>query len=141
MLKRQIQIFCILCALPVLPAVLTLLLHPQALAWNTQILAEGEVSLAIVQAWNKPVLWVDARSPEKYARKHMEGAVNLYAEEFDQQIGAFLDQWSPGHRVVVYCDSGACGASKEIARRLQEELQIEEVYVLKEERMDFIRDE
>jgi rhodanese-related sulfurtransferase len=136
-MKSYIKIVCILCCLPVLPAAVVVLLHPEVPSWNPRVLAEGEVDMQIVRSWEEPVLWVDARAPDKYGSGHIQGAVNLYAGEFDQQIGSFLDLWSPGYRVVVYCDSSACGASKEIAKRLRDEFQIEDVYVLKEENMSF----
>jgi rhodanese-related sulfurtransferase len=58
------------------------------------------------------------------------GAVSLTVADFDNQLGAFLDVWEPGRRVVVYCDSADCGASHEVAARLRDEAGIQEVYVL-----------
>jgi rhodanese-related sulfurtransferase len=41
-----------------------------------------------------------------------------------------LASWSPEKRVVVYCSSESCGASREVARRLREEARLQNVFVL-----------
>ncbi len=94
-------------------------------------MANGEVNLSIVSGWPESVLWVDARTPDTFEKKHISRAVNLSMEGFDGQMLDFLDVWQPGQKVVVYCDSRQCGASKEVASRLREEMGIENVYVLK----------
>jgi rhodanese-related sulfurtransferase len=42
-----------------------------------------------------------------------------------------MEAWTPGQTVIVYCDEETCNASTAVAARLQNELAIETVYVLK----------
>ena len=42
----------------------------------------------------------------------------------------FLAAWSPEKKVVVYCGSEGCNASREVARRLRKEAQLPNVFVL-----------
>lgn len=130
-MKRIACQLLLLLLLPLIPAAVSALWHPQGPPLNPMTLAEGEVSVAMVQQWDEPVIWVDARSPEVFAEAHIPSAVNLYAGSFDEQILAFLDVWEPGKKVVVYCDSRECGASGDIARRLREEMQLDNIFVLK----------
>ena len=94
-------------------------------------LAEGEIALEHLSEWEDKYILVDARAPDAYEAAHMPGAVNLYAGEFEVQILALLDVWSPDRSVIVYCDSRQCDASAEMAARLREDFQMERVYVLK----------
>jgi len=41
-----------------------------------------------------------------------------------------LAAWSPQKRVVVYCASESCGSSREVARRLRNDAQLKNVFVL-----------
>lgn len=94
-------------------------------------LQEGEVRMATVQMWGDKVLWVDARSRQKYDAEHVPGAVLLNEDDWENQVPAFLNEWDPEKAVVVYCDGAACDASHAVRKRLVEELQIPTVYVLK----------
>ena len=88
-----------------------------------------EVTLNAARGWSPDVVWVDARRLELYEAAHIEGAVHLSHETFDANLMEFGGVWSPGMRVVVYCDSEDCGASREIATRLLEG-GITDVYIL-----------
>jgi rhodanese-related sulfurtransferase len=94
-------------------------------------LAKDEVTLATVEGWNKPVQWVDARPRAKFDAGHAPDAVLLNEDEWNALIPAFLDKWDPDRPVVVYCDGGACDASHAVAKRLREDLQLENIWVLK----------
>ncbi len=92
---------------------------------------QEEVTLAMVEAWGAGVLWVDARTAEKFATGHIPNALLLNEDEWDRLVPAFLDAWEPDRQIVVYCDGGSCDASHAVARRLREELKLENVHVLK----------
>ena len=94
-------------------------------------LQEGEIRLATVQMWGDKVLWVDARTQQKFDESHIPGAVLLNEDDWDTQVPLFLNEWEPENAVVVYCDSATCDASHSVRKRLTEELQIPNVYVLK----------
>lgn len=90
----------------------------------------SRVSLTEVESWKTPILWIDARSREKYDAGHWPGAIHLNADEWDALVGDFLAAWSPSVNVVVYCDSRACGASEEVAARIRKDFGHEAVFVL-----------
>ena len=91
----------------------------------------GQVSLEEVESWAPPILWVDARSREKFEAGHWPDAILLNPDEWDELVSAFLDVWSPDAKIVVYCDSQACGVSEEIAAKIRTDFGHEAVYVLK----------
>lgn len=100
-------------------------------------LGEWEVCWATVQSeWHGDVLWVDARSDREYERKHLEGALlvrekdaenDLAQEEVMTAIGmAGLNK----RKVVVYCATEACGASKSVAEKIRATGFHDQVYTL-----------
>ncbi len=92
---------------------------------------QDEVAASEVRAWGDKVLWVDARPRAKFEAEHLPGAVSLNENEWDRLVPTFLDAWEPEKTVVVYCDGGSCDASHAVARRLREDLKLENVRVLK----------
>lgn len=92
---------------------------------------EGEIEIAQVMTWGDKVQWVDARSKAKFDVEHIPGAVPLNEDHWNALVPAFLDAWEPEIPVVIYCDGGGCEASHAVAKRLKEELKIENVWVLK----------
>lgn len=92
---------------------------------------QDEVAASEVRALGDKVLWVDARPRAKFEAEHLPGAVSLNEDEWDRLVPTFLDAWEPEKTVVVYCDGGSCDASHAVARRLREDLKLENVRVLK----------
>lgn len=84
------------------------------------------------RAWGETAIWVDARPDEEFARDHVPGAVSLNEDRWNELIGPFLATWIPDKKVVVYCSSQSCNASREVARRLRNQTQppIQNVFVL-----------
>lgn len=101
------------------------------LKWTGLDTGQDEVPASEVRSWGDKVQWVDARPRAKFEEGHLPGAVSLNEDEWDQLVPAFLDAWEPEKTVVVYCDGGSCDASHAVARRLREELKLENVRVLK----------
>jgi rhodanese-related sulfurtransferase len=124
-------------ALRQLAALLALALAPALVSGVLQLkrteptTAHEEVAASVAQAWGDRVLWVDARGRAEFSRGHIPDAVLLNEDEWDRLVPAFLAAWVPEKFVVVYCDGGSCEASHAVARRLREELKIENVHVLK----------
>lgn len=119
----------LLLLLAAVPALLTFWLHPRRPAWVKPAVAQ--VTLAEIARWPPPVLWVDAREAPAYTSEHIPGAVLLNETEWERLLPGFLEAWRPEARVVVYCDTQACNASEEVARRLQRELNLSDVSVVK----------
>lgn len=130
-MRRLIYQFLVLLCIALVPAVASGLWHPRRPAWHAEILAEGEVTLATVQQWPEPVLWIDARDPNSYEASHAHGAYSLNEDDWEALLPDVLMAWRLGMRIVVYCDSWACRASSEVADRLRDEMQWEDVYTLK----------
>lgn len=88
--------------------------------------------ISITSTRGKSVLWVDARSKEAFAMKHVPGAVHLAEENWDAEIIDLMAAWIKDPRmIVVYCDNADCGTSQRLAKRLREAFAGVEVYALK----------
>ena len=123
MLRAALAQLAILLALALLPAAVSGAIR---LKWQKpEPLGESEVRLETAQMWGGKVLWVDARPRARFEREHIPGAVLLNEDEWVRLVGPFLDAWEPEKTIVVYCDSGSCDASRTVARRIKEELQVE----------------
>jgi rhodanese-related sulfurtransferase len=58
------------------------------------------------------------------------GAIQLNEDRWNELLPQMLQAWSPGKKVIVYCSSQACGASREVAHRLRNEAGLTNVVVL-----------
>ena len=119
-----------LLALALVPALISAWLNPKRPAWNWTRPAVNELALADAMQLSPPVIWLDARPDEEYAAQHVPGALSLNEDHWDELLAKFMAVWQPGTRVVVYCNSQRCDASREVAARLRHELQINNVFVL-----------
>jgi rhodanese-related sulfurtransferase len=113
--------------LALLPALAAGVWHPRRPAWQSD-----EVTVAAAIAWDKDVLWVDARPDEDFARAHIPGAVPLNEDHWDDQLNGLLDAWNMDtqRKIVVYCSSLSCQLSQEVADRLRDEEKMPNVFVL-----------
>ena len=99
---------------------------------NTELLPD-EITLKSVNRLPTNLIIVDARSISDFNKGHIKNAVNLSEAKFDEQLGAFLDIWTPESTILVYCNSGSCNSSRNIADKLKHECNIKNVYVLKDD--------
>ncbi|PZR72737.1 MAG: hypothetical protein DLM73_12480 [Chthoniobacterales bacterium] len=113
-----------------LPGIGQAIYYRDKVSWESPIAASDMVTLAQARAWGANVIWVDARPEEEFAREHVPGALLLNEDRWNELLPQMLMAWSPEKRVVVYCSSQSCGASREVARRLREEAQLKNVFVL-----------
>ena len=120
----------ILAALALLPGIGEAIYFRHKVSWQSPIPASEMVTLAQAHAWNGNTIWVDARPDAEFEREHIPGAVLLNEDRWNELLPQFLDSWSPEKRVVVYCSSQSCNASREVARRLRDEAQLKNVFVL-----------
>jgi len=115
-----------------IPAVMSAFLHPQRPPFDTALVRTEKVNIGTALAWGDHVLWIDARSQEEFDQQHIPDAIALSEDNWQRQIDIFLEQWDYDRRVVVYCNSDACNASKTVALRLKQEMDgLEQIYVLK----------
>jgi rhodanese-related sulfurtransferase len=120
----------ILAALALLPGIGEAIYFHDKVPWQAPIPASEMVTLTQARAWDKNTIWVDARPDAEFEREHIPGAVLLNEDRWNELLPQFLTMWSPEKRVVVYCSSQSCNASREVARRLRGEAQLKNVFVL-----------
>jgi rhodanese-related sulfurtransferase len=109
-------------------------LHPRAPVWYLadEPLPEGEVNLTkIEQSWKGDVLWIDARTEERYRVAHVPGALLLNEQHFDQQLFDHIEKLQSNTKpVVIYCDAQKCEASKKVRLALTERVGLTNVWLL-----------
>jgi len=120
----------VLAALALLPGIGQAIYFRDKVSWQSPIPASEMVTVAQARAWDGNVIWVDARPDAEFERDHVPDAVPLNEDRWNELLPQFLATWSPEKRVVVYCNSQSCNASREVARRLREEAQLRNVFVL-----------
>jgi len=120
----------ILFALAFLPGIGQAIYFRDKVSWQSPVPASEMVTVAQARAWGGNAIWVDARPDVEFEREHVPGAVLLNEDRWNEMLPQFLTTWSPEKRVVVYCSSQSCNASREVARRLRDEAQLKNVFVL-----------
>jgi rhodanese-related sulfurtransferase len=120
----------VLVALALLPAAGEAVYFRDKVSWRSSVAPSELVTVAQAGEWGGNAIWVDARPDEEFAHDHVPGAVSLNEDRWNELLPQFLAVWSPERRVVVYCSSQNCNASREVARRLRNEAQLQNVFVL-----------
>ena len=120
-----------LAALALVPGFVEAIYFRDKISWQSPIPASEMVTAAQARAWGDNVTWVDARPDAEFASDHVPGAVSLNEDRWNELLPQVLAVWSPEKKVVVYCSSLSCNASREVARRLRKEAQLPNVFVLK----------
>jgi rhodanese-related sulfurtransferase len=120
----------ILAALAFIPAVVEVIYFRDKISWESPVPASEMVTVDQARAWGDNAIWVDARPDVEFEREHIPGAVPLNEDRWNDLLPSFLEKWSPEKKVVVYCSSQSCNASREVAHRLRDEAQLKNVFVL-----------
>jgi len=120
----------VLIALAFVPAIGQAVYFRDKVSWQSPVPSSELVTVAQARAWDANAIWVDARPDEEFARDHVPGAVSLNEDRWNELLPQFLATWSPDKKVVVYCSSQSCNASREVAKRLRDEAQLKNVFVL-----------
>jgi rhodanese-related sulfurtransferase len=107
----------------------------ETIYWHKQISwthppPQDEITVAQARSLSGAVMWIDARPEEEFATGHIPGAMLLNAEQWDALLPAVLNAWTPGQKIIVYCSKQSCEASREVARRLRDEANLANVFVL-----------
>lgn len=90
-----------------------------------------EISVTEANTYPGDILWIDARGLGAYEAGHVQGALLLNEDHWQEQFAPVIERWKPGTMVLVYCDEAACTASRKVAERLRSDAGISPVYVLK----------
>jgi rhodanese-related sulfurtransferase len=127
---RAVREGLLLVAFASLPAIGEGIYFRDKISWQSAIPASELVTVDQARSWGDGAIWVDARPDEEFARDHVPGAFSLNEDRWNELLPQFLTMWSSEKRVVVYCSSQSCNASREVARRLHDEAQLKNVFVL-----------
>lgn len=72
--------------------------------------------------WEAPsTVFLDVRSPTDFPYGHIQGAIHLPYEEFDERFPSLKARLEQAKAIVVYCKSTDCGKSYWCALRLRQE--------------------
>jgi len=121
----------VLAALALVPGLVQAIYSGDKVSWRSPVPASEMVTVTQARAWGENAIWVDARPDNEFARDHVPGALLLNEDRWSELLPQFLAAWSPEKKIVVYCSSQGCNASREVARRLRKEAQLPNVFVLK----------
>jgi rhodanese-related sulfurtransferase len=119
-----------LAVLALLPAAGEAIYFQDKISWRSPIPPSESINVDQARALGQNAIWVDARPDEEFAQDHVPGALSINEDRWNELLPQFLAAWSPGKKVVVYCSSLSCNASREVARRLRKEAQLPDVFVL-----------
>jgi len=122
------EILLLLC-LALLPALGQAVYFRDRISWR-QPAKQAEITVSQARSLTGAVMWLDARPDEEFAAGHIPGAKLLNAEHWDSLLPDVLNAWTPGQKLIVYCSRQNCDASHEVARRLREEANLKNVFVL-----------
>ena len=120
----------ILLALAALPAIGHGIYFREKVSWQSPIPASELVTVDQAKTWGDGAIWVDARPDEEFANDHVPGAFSLNEDHWNDLLPQFLPNWSPAKKVVVYCSAASCNAARDVAKRLRDEAQLKDVFVL-----------
>jgi len=127
---RAIKQALLLIALAFLPAIGQAVYFRGKVSWQSPIPASESVTVAQARAWGENAIWIDARPDAEFERDHVPGAILLNEDRWNELLPQFLQNWSPEKRIVVYCSSQSCNASREVAKQLRDQAQLKNVFVL-----------
>ncbi len=122
----------ILVALAFLPGIGQAIYFRDKVSWRLPVTASEMVTVVQARAWGENAIWIDARPDEEFARDHVPGALSLNEDRWNELLPQFLAVWSLEKKIVVYCSSQSCNASREVAHRLRNQAQppMQNVFVL-----------
>jgi len=120
----------LLIVLALVPAIGEAIYFRNKVSWQSPVPGSELVTVVQARSWGDNVIWVDARPDNEFERDHIPGAILLNEDSWNELLPQFLGQWSPEKRVVVYCSAQSCNASREVAKRLRDEAQLKNVFVL-----------
>lgn len=120
----------ILVTLAFVPGIGQAIYYRDKVSWESRIPLSELVTVAQSKSWGQNVIWLDARPDADFEADHIPGALPLNEDRWNELLPQFLAAWSPEKKVVVYCSTQSCNLAVEVARRLRNEAQIKNVFVL-----------
>jgi len=114
-----------------LAGLIALLAHSELREGPVAPLQEDEISVEGTRSWGADVLWLDARTAERFAVEHVPNALAFDPSDWEKNLGELFRRWHSGVKIVVYCNAAGCDLSKELAARLRDEAGLPDVYYLR----------
>ena len=121
----------LLIALALVPAIGEAIYFRDKVSWQSPDRSSEMVNLDQAKSWGTNAIWVDARPDNEFEQDHVPGAIRLNEDRWNELLPTLLAQWSLEKKIVVYCSSQSCNASREVARRLRNEAGLKDVFVLR----------
>lgn len=93
-----------------------------------------EVCMVTVQDdWQGDVLWIDARG-RKPGKELVDGALEISETHLTEDLGKtaqlIFKANNESQKVVIFCETDACGSSKYVRGKILENMLHQEVYIL-----------
>jgi len=88
---------------------------------STEVLEEVQLRAVREIISSKSMVPVDGRSEADYENGHLPGAFSLSAANFEKRFPQFSAQHPKEGAYLIYCGSGQCGLSRQLAALLQKE--------------------
>jgi len=121
----------LLIALALVPAIGEAIYFRDKVSWQSPDRSSEMVNLDQAKSWGTNAVWVDPRPDNEVEQDHVPGAIPLNEDRWNELLPTLLAQWSLEKKIVVYCSSQSCNASREVARRLRNEAGLTDVFVLR----------
>ena len=86
---------------------------------STEVLEEVQLQGVREIISSKSMVPVDGRSEADYENGHLPGAFSLSAANFEKRFPQFSAQHPKEGAYLIYCGSGQCGLSRQLAALLQ----------------------
>jgi len=86
---------------------------------STEVLEELQLRAVREIISSKSMVPVDGRSEADYENGHLPGAFSLSAANFEKRFPQFSAQHPKEGAYLIYCGSGQCGLSRQLAALLQ----------------------
>jgi rhodanese-related sulfurtransferase len=93
---------------------------PEASSSAMQTAQEAVISIDEARALflTNGAVFIDARPSEAFRSGHIQGALNLPPDSFEQLLPGIREQIPPDSLIITYCDGESCNLSKEAALQL-----------------------
>jgi rhodanese-related sulfurtransferase len=128
--SRALQQALLLTALAFLPAIGQAIYFRDKISWQSPVPPSESITVGQARALGPKAIWVDARPDKEFEQGHVPEAVLLNEDRWNELLPSFLAGWTPDKKVVVYCSTRSCNLSRDVARRLRNEAQLKDVFVL-----------
>lgn len=132
--RKWVQIICqssVIFAIAVVAGVAVNFFRADGLPWRADWSAINQLSPdaaenffisldeAKIRFFTQSAVFIDARSQELYRAGHIQGALNLPFQDFDNRFPEVVEKIPLETAIITYCDGVSCNLSEELALSLE----------------------